>query len=123
MRCTRRALFAMNKIEVKVRSALKQQRNSETKIEQRCIAHAKALGWTSRKMNGLGFRAWPDRLFVPRRHSKRYRLRAFWVEFKRPGKGPTPAQAQMHLDLRERGETVYVCDDLDGFGDIIARHN
>lgn len=91
----------------------------------RDIAHA--AGWTSRKMNGLGFNSWPDRLFIPRvdKHKKLRHtpMRAFWVEFKRPGEEPTPAQWRMIKDLRKRGEIVYVIDNVEGFRRVFAKHN
>lgn len=90
----------------------------EASIEESCRLVAKNLGWESRKMNGLGFRDWPDRLFIPPRPVKPMR-RAFWVEFKRLGEEPTPAQGKRIEDLRRRGERVYVCDNVPGFKSII----
>lgn len=97
----------------------------ESNVEGRSVRHAKERGWTSRKMNGLGFRSWPDRLFLPPRGTTRDREAAgysvaslrhpFWVEFKRPGKEPTPDQARLHRDLRARGEVVHVCDSFESF--------
>ena len=80
-------------------------RRREGSIEETCRQSALALGWASRKMNGLGFRSWPDRFFIPpvvgnkalrafsrgnvaqmsarlEAHQVQKR-RGFWVEFKR----------------------------------------
>lgn len=110
------------KLEAKVRRALKRRGQRESAIEGKGVAYAKTRGWLARKMNGLGFRDWPDRLFIPRvnRHGK---LLRFWVEFKRPGQLPTEAQSRMADDLVQRGETVYMCDNFGRFIDIFNRHN
>lgn len=93
----------------------------EASIEESCRLIAKGMGWLSRKMNGMGFRDWPDRLFIPTRGPGR--RRPFWVEFKRMGEEPTPAQCLRIEDLRSRGERVYVCDNVPGFKGIIkAEH-
>ncbi len=93
----------------------------EYKIEDRCVKHAKDHRWASRKMNGLGFRDWPDRLFIPPKGNRT--RRPFWVEFKRVGEDATESQANMHADLRSRGETVYMCDNLKDFSAILDRHH
>lgn len=109
------------KVDAAIKRVLKQRRGREASIEQKGIDHAKARGWLARKMNGLGFRDWPDRLFIPR--VRRPALTRFWVEFKKLGAEPTPSQAKMHVDLRARGETVYVCDNFEAFLVIFNRHN
>jgi hypothetical protein len=58
-------------------------------------------------MNGLGFRAWPDRLFVSPNG------RVAWVEFKKPGGQPTLSQALMHATLRQMGHHPIVVDNVD----------
>lgn len=105
-------------------------RQKESSIEESCRKYAHDRGWTSRKMNGLGFRSWPDRFFIPRKMPGKptrgvlgtltYR---FWVEFKRPGEESTPDQKRMQKDLRERGEIVYECDNKKDFIEIFNRHN
>lgn len=119
----------------------RRKRRRESTVEQRSVDHAKALGWQARKMNGLGFRHWPDRYFIPPkvptkalrspgrgaggRHLASYtprqvqRRRGFWVEFKKPSQPPTRAQADLHADLRARGEHVYVVDTDEGFVRIL----
>ncbi len=60
-------------------------------------------GTITRKMNGAGFRGWPDRLFlVPG-------LDAFWIEYKRPGLNLTKLQIDIVAELRNLGQRVYIC--------------
>lgn len=109
------------------------QKRREAPIEASCVALAKERGWTSRKMNGLGFAAWPDRLFLPpEQKPARIGQRKppsllpapirFWVEFKRPGEEPTPRQSEMHRELRARGEIVYCLDDREQFRKTLLLH-
>ena len=102
------------------------------------MRYAKDRFWISRKMNGLGFRSWPDRFFLPpspqilvklaskdRKFFKSAtveRLR-FWVEFKRRGETSTPDQVRVQKDLRARGERVYECDSFDSFVAIFEAHH
>lgn len=93
----------------------------ERVIEKRCDKYAKGLGWTSRKMNGLGFRNWCDRLYVPPEQRGRMcgARRVLWVEFKKVGEQPTEAQADHHDEMRRRGQDVHVIDNLDDFKRLI----
>lgn len=97
---------------------MRKKRILESRIERACVDRAKELGWAARKMNGLGFRSWPDRLFIPPR-GKASALESIWVEFKKPGEVPTPDQARMHEDLRARGELVFVFDNRHAFFEFI----
>lgn len=93
----------------------------ESRIERACVDKAKDLGWLARKMNGLGFRSWPDRLFIPPAWLvKLGRGKSIWVEFKRSGEVPTPDQLRIHADLRARGEEVHVFDNREAFFAFIA---
>lgn len=78
-------------------------RRTEASIEDACVRYVTERGWLARKMNGLGFRSWPDRLMIPPRTRS---CGPIWVEFKRPGKELTVAQAELCDDLEERGELV-----------------
>ncbi len=97
----------------------------ERDIEESCRKIALKKGWVSRKMNGMGFNHWPDRLFIPpasashKLFKKGVKLRPFWVEFKRPGEEPTEMQQRMIDDLQMRGEEVHVCDNEEDFGNIL----
>ncbi len=57
-----------------------------------------------RKMNGMGARSWPDRMFV------KDGGRTWYIEYKRPGEGPTPLQEAMITALRRLGHRVYLVD-------------
>jgi hypothetical protein len=120
------------------------RRRREASVERSCLALAKARGWLARKMNGFGFRSWPDRLFLPPEVSPRalrmprggrrsgptaylspsqaQGAQRFWVEFKRRGKGATTEQARLHRSLRARAEHVYVVDNRERFLEILEAH-
>jgi VRR-NUC domain len=87
----------------------------EKSIEAAVVAYAKKKhGMLCRKMNGLGFRGWPDRFFITKKGN------IFFIEFKRPGLGVlSPSQEVMILDLRERGVAVYVVNDIQTGKDIV----
>lgn len=99
----------------------------EGKIEDDSRIHARDLGWDSRKMNGLGYNAWPDRLFIPPVKKKKRPFaddrRPFWVEFKRKDEVPTPTQDRKIKELRSRGETVYVIDNFVSFKKVLESEN
>ena len=80
----------------------------ERTIENRVVKLAKERwGIISRKMNGMGFNSWPDRMFlIPNG-------RPLFIEFKRPGNVVTPDQAALHVRLRSAGYDVSVCDDAE----------
>lgn len=61
-------------------------------------------GAQSRKMNGLGFASWPDRLVL-----KPGVARVLWIEFKRPREKLTPGQALMQEYLKSMGQAVVTC--------------
>lgn len=97
----------------------------ERTLEAWCVEKAKEQGWRSRKMNGLGFRDWPDRLFirpptsvVTKGSLKMYRS-VVWVEFKRKGKKPTANQLLLHNFLRQCGAYVRVIDTPDKFLELL----
>lgn len=54
-----------------------------------------------RKMNGLGYAAWPDRMVL-------HEGRTVFIEFKRPGCKPTELQAHLHAHLCKSGFDVVV---------------
>lgn len=101
---------------------LRKRKQLERDLEARCVRVAKARGFASRKMNGLGFAAWPDRLFLPPKTAWPWLAgKRFWVEFKREGEDPTRLQAHLHDDLRARGETVFVIDNARDFDAALDR--
>lgn len=97
----------------------RRRRKKEATVEGRAVEFAKARGWLARKMNGLGYAHWPDRLFVPPASSGC----SFWVEFKRVGQDTTFAQSDLIADLRSRGERVYVVRRFDEFETILNEHS
>lgn len=58
-----------------------------------------------RKMNGFGFRSWPDRLYLFDNEVE------VWIEYKKPGEVPSPGQKELHRQLRAQGRFIFVCDD------------
>lgn len=76
-------------------------------VEEPVVEFARRNGWKVRKLQFIGRRSAPDRLFF-----KKDRLPIF-VEFKRPGKKPD-VQQQREIDrMRANGLTVYVISDVD----------
>jgi hypothetical protein len=80
----------------------------ERQIEGYACGVAKRRGWWERKFKTPARRSAPDRIFAKNG-------RVFWVEFKAPGKRPTPLQLLEHKRMRAAGLTVYVCDSKDEF--------
>lgn len=101
---------------------LRRRKKREVRVEKAATDRARDLGWLVRKMNGLGYAAWPDRLFIGPRRVKKEKRR-FWVEFKKVGKDLTEAQRDIKFELEERRETVYVVWTLPEFDDILRDHD
>ena len=84
----------------------------EARIEARAVRWARRNGWIVLKQGGpFNPSGYPDRLFFK---NGIY----VWIEFKRPGEGPTKLQHQRIAELRRQRALVYVCDSSD---DAIAR--
>jgi hypothetical protein len=77
----------------------------ESSIEKKVVAYAKAQDVMVRKMNGMSYAGWPDRLMIT--PSGRH----FYIEFKRPGGKLSPRQEALIGELRARSVVVYVVDD------------
>lgn len=90
----------------------------ESSVENPVVAYAKKKGVLVRKMNGLGFRGWPDRLFIFSGGV------VVWVEFKAPGKLKNLSSNQKEIiqTLKDLGQHVYVIDDKQTGKDIIDRY-
>lgn len=98
----------------------------ESRLEHNCNRYArKKYGITTRKMNGLGFAGWPDRVYpLPNE-------RILWVEFKKPGKlarakrkgerPTTDGQHGVHKLLKKMGQNVKVIDDERIFRGILDK--
>jgi hypothetical protein len=84
-------------------------RQLEKGIEQAALRKIKKR-WPRvqiRKLNGFGFRSWPDRMFFFPQGV------LVLMEFKRPGEYLTPAQSYITSQLRNLGYHVYVCDNAE----------
>ena len=79
----------------------------ESSIEAGAVRKLRVMGVPSRKMNGMGHRGWPDRMFlVPGGQP-------FFIEFKRPGGKVTALQDHTISMLRSLGYSVAVCDSVE----------
>ena len=78
----------------------------ESAIEKAVTAHAKKNGWISFKWVSPSQRGVPDRLYF-----KSGEL--VIVEFKAPGKKPTPYQLAIHRQLASVDHFVHIIDDID----------
>jgi len=80
----------------------------EGKIEDRFVAYVHGAGGLTRKVNGMGFADWPDRVCL-----KPGVAAPLWCELKRIGRRPTTSQRILHKRLRALGQKVVVCDTLE----------
>lgn len=79
----------------------------EKTVEAALVDRAKALGGIAYKFTSPGRRSVPDRLVLLPGGVVRF------VELKRPGEEPTPAQLREHCRLRALGFVVEVIDNKD----------
>jgi hypothetical protein len=85
----------------------------EKTIEKHLVNEVKKLGGMAEKFTSPGRRSVPDRLVsLPNG-------RLFFVELKRPGQKPTPAQQADHERRRALGQVVYVIDSLEGVANAL----
>jgi len=77
----------------------------ESKTESDAVDYAVSLGCLTLKLNVLGRKGWPDRLFV-------YRGSLIFIEFKRQGETPRKLQEYVHEKIRAHGFKTYVIDNL-----------
>jgi hypothetical protein len=87
----------------------------EKVIEEKVNAYAKERGFMTLKFTSPARAAVPDRLYIKNGL-------AFFVEFKRRGKIPTPAQEREHHRLREQKMLVYVIDNIEDGWKMVDRH-
>jgi hypothetical protein len=84
----------------------------ERDVERKARELAKRRGCLLFKWVSPGRAGVPDRiLFVPGA--------VHFIEFKAPGKKPTPLQKVMHDRLRALGASVHVIDSVDTFADLL----
>lgn len=88
----------------------------EKHIETRVCNFAKDQGVAAYKFTSPNRAAVPDRLnlaMIPEEHREIVAKYVTFIEFKRHGQKPTPAQAREHQRLRELGFRVEVVDDVE----------
>ena len=78
----------------------------EKQIEAKVCDYAKERGLLVYKFTSPARMAVPDRMFV------RPDGKIFFIEFKREGQKPTPAQDREHERLRGHGVQVFVVDNV-----------
>ena len=79
----------------------------EKQIEEKVNTYAKEQGFLVYKFTSPQRAAVPDRLYINPRGKMHF------VEFKREGQRPTPAQQREHERLRDQGVMVFVIDNVD----------
>lgn len=77
----------------------------EKEIEKKVCQYAQKKGFLTPKINVVGERGWPDRLFIDPDGWHVY------IEFKAPGKAPDPIQIYRQSELAKRNVMVLVVDD------------
>jgi hypothetical protein len=85
----------------------------ERDIEAKVVKWAKANGWLTYKFVSPSQRGVPDRIFIKDGC-------IVFVEFKAPGKKPTPLQAQTIRKMKDAGCEVWVCDNAESAIDALA---
>lgn len=80
----------------------------EKDIEKKVCAYARTLGCLVYKFTSPSQRSIPDRLFImPGGRG------CFFIEFKKRGEKPTPAQAVEIDKIKRQGISVFVVDDVE----------
>ena len=79
----------------------------EKVIEKKVCDYAKSKGMLAYKFTSPNRAAVPDRLFITDKGV------VFFIEFKRLGKKPTPAQEREMALLKEQKTEVYVVDNIE----------
>ena len=79
----------------------------EKDIEKKVCDYARERGLLVYKFTSPARAAVPDRLFIGPKG------RVWFVEFKREGQKPTPAQEREHTRLRGHSVSVFVIDDVE----------
>jgi hypothetical protein len=77
----------------------------ESAIEVKVTQYAEQKGCLALKLNILGRRGWPDRLYL-------YAGRVLFIEFKRPGEKPRKLQEYIHDRIRRQGFDVALVDNI-----------
>jgi hypothetical protein len=96
----------------------------ERDVQSKSVKAARKAGWWASKFVAQGRRSAPDYIFAKKvaTHDWREDSHVFFVEFKRLGEKPTELQAQEHTVMRSHGLTVYVCDSVESFMEILRNY-
>lgn len=86
----------------------------EKVTERKVCEHAKQLGFYVAKFVSPQRVSVPDRILL-------YKGKCFFIEFKRLGQKPTPAQAIEHQKLHAHGVKVFVVDNVEQGKTILNR--
>ena len=87
----------------------------EIRVEDYLVSEMNKIGFECHKYQTPGRRNAPDRICLG------YPAVIFFVECKRPGKEPTPAQAREHARLRKLGFRVEVANTHSQVDDLVRR--
>jgi hypothetical protein len=68
----------------------------ERDVEKAFVKGVQDIGCITRKLNGVGYRSWPDRLVITPDGGHIY------IELKAPGEEPTPKQRILMKKLRDQ---------------------
>ena len=79
----------------------------ESAIENPVVKRAEQAGYFVRKVQWVGRRSAPDRLFARKDRGQVY------IEFKAPGEDARLSQKIEHKRMRDAGIEVHVCDNID----------
>ena len=82
------------------------ERDIEAYGKKRC----KGLDWVSEKFVSPQRNSVPDQLVSVPANLQHPMGFIFFIEYKAPGKKPTPGQVKDHEERRKRGNAVFVCD-------------
>lgn len=101
---------------------------TESDVQKKCVAWARARGYWARKFSSMSQRSVPDYLFA------QPLLQGLWAydmtraglkfacEFKAPGKTSTEAQIEEQIAMRDAGWFVFECDGFDRFVSMVAEY-
>jgi hypothetical protein len=78
----------------------------ESYIERRVVGMAQKNDWLTFKFTSPSRRGVPDHIFIKDG-------RIVFIEFKAPGKPPTPLQARTIRKMLNAGAEVHVCDSIE----------
>ncbi len=84
----------------------------ESKIEKDSVAEAKKYGWFSFKVLSQLNKGLPDKCFIG--HGK-----VVFIEYKQPGKKPTPLQSKVHQIFLDHGVTVHIATSVNETMEIL----